>query len=223
MIYLFSTYHMFFDRLALSDTVSNAAVALGLYFAFRLSCRIDEKDALLSGFALFVAVGAKIGALPYMGIPLAAALTLGPRTYGWARRGRWLTVSTVAMLSPLAILYVVGRWRNQNIFMHIQSSSSTGNQVMDLDRIQQNIEGMLRLTESYFGLVALALLVIGALWLLIRRRLFLPLVFSHRHWLSCLVCDRVHAISWHHSPCCCYAAQWHLLFWSAPPALSGKA
>ncbi|NLE53196.1 MAG: hypothetical protein GX613_17500 [Chloroflexi bacterium] len=176
LVYLFSTYHMFFDRLALSDTVSNAAIALGLYFAYRLSRRIDGKDAALAGFALFLAVGAKIGALPYLGIPLAAAVTLGPRTYGWVARGRWFIVSVVTMLLPLAALYLVARWRGQDIFLHIQSTSSGGDQVYNLNRIRENLERTLELAASYFGPAVVLLLMACVVWLLLRQKPYFPLV-----------------------------------------------
>jgi 4-amino-4-deoxy-L-arabinose transferase-like glycosyltransferase len=86
LLYLFSAYHLFFERLALADSLSGAAVSVGLYFAYRLSRRVHLIDALLTGVAIFIAIGFKVSALPYLGIPVAAALTLRPKGRSWRNK-----------------------------------------------------------------------------------------------------------------------------------------
>lgn len=85
LLYLFSTYHMFFERLALTDPISASAVSVALYFAYRLTRRVSMKDALITGIALFVAFGAKVSAIPYLMVPIAAVLDLRHIRSSWRK------------------------------------------------------------------------------------------------------------------------------------------
>jgi hypothetical protein len=70
-------------------------VALALYFAYRLARRVSLTDAILTGVTLFLAIGAKISALPYLSIPLIAALTLRSPGGNWRKQLKWLLVALV--------------------------------------------------------------------------------------------------------------------------------
>jgi hypothetical protein len=93
LLYLFSGYHTFFERLALADPISGSAVSVGLYFAFRLSRRMNYRDAVLTGVALFIAIGGKATTLPYLGIPIAAGITLWPAKRTRQENTRWVIVA----------------------------------------------------------------------------------------------------------------------------------
>ncbi|MBZ0287020.1 MAG: glycosyltransferase family 39 protein, partial [Anaerolineae bacterium] len=67
LLFQFSAYHYFFGRLALADPIGAAAVVLAIYFGLRLSRRWHWIDAVLTGACLFLAVGAKVSTLPYLG------------------------------------------------------------------------------------------------------------------------------------------------------------
>lgn len=107
LLYLFSAYHLFFERLALGDPVAGSAALVALNLAHRLERRVHLRDAALCGLALFIAFVVKISILPYMSIPVLAALTLGKRRYTWAQRGRWLAAALVTMLG-LTAAFVLG-------------------------------------------------------------------------------------------------------------------
>ncbi len=97
LVYLFSAYHMFFERLALADPIAASAVMVALYFAYRLSRRASRVDAILTGIAVFVSVGAKATMLPYLGISVAAALTLRLAGRAWRDNWRWLAIALLRM------------------------------------------------------------------------------------------------------------------------------
>lgn len=100
LLLLFSPYHLFFESLALADPVSAGLAMVGLYFAARLTRRASLADAALCGAALFLAVGAKVIALPLFVIVPAAALLLPRRGQTWEQRARWAAVALAVGLGP---------------------------------------------------------------------------------------------------------------------------
>lgn len=181
MFYLFSAYHYFFDRLALADPVSAAAVSLALYFASRLSRRAKRADALLTGVLLFVAVGAKVSALPYLGIPVAAAISLWPRGRTWKQQARWLAIALVTALGLIAAFVIVLRLFKQDYLLNsvAYGLTSRGGQSLDQffspQRLLANAGNTLALISVYLGPVVVALLVCALLIRVARRRFYLPL------------------------------------------------
>ncbi|MBN1963510.1 MAG: hypothetical protein JW910_02615 [Anaerolineae bacterium] len=176
LFYGFSTYHVFFERLALADPVSASAVMVGLYLVYRLSRRASQWDALGVGVALFVAVGAKVSALPYLGIPLAAALTLRPPDRPWREQLRWLAVAfgsgsglTVAFLG---LLY----WRGYNPFFYLQTGpGGSALSTSQASGVVGKIVFSWDVLSGYYGPLIAVLLLLGVLVLIVRRRWFLPL------------------------------------------------
>lgn len=167
LLLIFSPYHQFFERLALADPVSASAVALAVYFAARLKQRVSLTDAALCGIMLFIAVGAKVSALPYFAIPVFAALTLRRSRAGV----RWglaaLAVGTGLTLGYLGILF----WRGYNPFFYLQ----TGRTQPLTEIILNNVADTARMLIGYFGFPAAILLVVSIVMLVVRRRFFLPL------------------------------------------------
>lgn len=180
LLYLFSTYHFFFERLALADPISASAALLSVYFAFRLSQRVNHWDAALTGLAAFLALGAKLSALPYLGVPVAAALFLRPPHATPRQRWRWLAVALVTegVSTALFVLALVIAGRNPfaNAADHVGlSEGGIGEMLARIPRsagyMLENLAGFI--TPAGVGLVALALL-----FLLVQRRFFL---------LACLI------------------------------------
>jgi len=169
---LLSGYHFFFERLALSDPPAAAAALIGVYFAARLARRRAFIDAVLCGIALFVAVGFKVTMLPYLGVPVAAALTLRPdRRLVWANL-RWLMVA-LGVGGGLTAAYLIGlRLFGYNALGLLNTHNSAA---PTLARIGGNIGQTAQLLIGYWGLPALLLIGIGVASLLIRRAGFVPL------------------------------------------------
>lgn len=181
---LLSGYHFFFERLALSDPPAAAAALIGVYFAARLARRRALIDALLCGVALFVAIGFKVTMIPYLGVPLAAALTLRPdRRPMWANL-RWLIVA-LGVGGGLTAAYLIGvRLFGYNALGLLNTHNSAAPTAA---RIAENIGQSLQLLIGYWGLPALLLIGVGAVWLVIRRAWFVPLCFvgpMALYWLN---------------------------------------
>lgn len=178
LIVLFSTYHTFFDRLALADPLSASAVALALYFGARLIKRINDRDALLMGLFVFIAIAMKLSALPYLGLPLAAALTLKPRgAVSLKTRGRWLAIAlaTEGILLGLFTLGLIVARRNPfaNAGDHIGLGDDGIGGV--ISRIPGSAGYMLDILVGWVGPVGLVVIAALVVVLLVRRRFYLLL------------------------------------------------
>jgi len=181
LLYLFSAYHQFYERLALADPLSGAALSLALYFAYRLARRADLRDAAAAGIALYVAFLAKVTALPYLGIPLAAALTLRPAGRTWREQGRWLAVALIIPIALIGVTVVGLRLREYDLLTNSlgYALSNRGpveaGEVFSLSRIADNIARTFDVLAGYTGVAAAGLLLAAVIVLAIRRRLYLPL------------------------------------------------
>jgi len=177
LLLLFSTYHFFFERLALADPISASAALVAIWFAFRLARRLDYRDAALAGLAAFVAMGAKLSALPYLGVPVAAALVLHSPRITVRERFRWLGVALItegglAGLYVLALI-VVGRNPFANAANHVGLSDGGLGEM--LARIPRSAGYMLENLHGWVGNGGLVLIAAALLLLLARRRFYLLL------------------------------------------------
>lgn len=181
LLYLFSAYNFFFGRLALADPISGAAVLVAIYVAYRLTRRAHMGDALLAGFCLFLAVGAKVSALPYLGIILAAALTLRPAGRPWGSQLRWAIAAFVT--AAVLIGGMIGGFRllGHDFFSNSVSYALTNRggtpltTLLDVHRIAANAGFTLEILAGYLGAVPMLLALVAVLILALRRRLYLPL------------------------------------------------
>jgi hypothetical protein len=178
LLYVFSTYHTFFERLAMADPISASAVLVGIYFAYRLSRRVSIWDAVLCGIAIFLAVGAKLSAVPYLGIPIAAFMTLQPQSMpAWGARVRWL----VAALATEGVLFgalVVGlSIATGNPFANASEHVGLGDTGMlgVLGRIPGSAGYMLENLQGFVGVGGLVMLALVLVGLVAFRRYFLLL------------------------------------------------
>ncbi len=181
LLYLFSAYHQFYERLALADPLSGAALSLALYFAYRLARRANLRDAAAVGVMLYIAFLAKVTALPYLGIPLAAALTLRPAGRTWRKQGRWLAVALIIPIVLISVTVVGLRLREYDLLTNSlgYALSNRGpveaGEVFSLSRIAGNIARTFDVLAGYTGVAATILLLIAVIVLAIRRHLYLPL------------------------------------------------
>lgn len=174
LAYLFSTSNFFFERLALADPISGSAVLVALWLAYRLSRRASTPDAVLCGVALFVAVGAKATALPYLGIPLAAALTLHPQGRSWRENARWGVIALITGVG-LIVLFTLGlRLRGYTPFGFIELYNSQATTPI-LTRTMQNVADFAAWFSSYTGILMFGLLLIALVGLMLRRQFFFAL------------------------------------------------
>ncbi|NPV66301.1 MAG: hypothetical protein HPY64_04060 [Anaerolineae bacterium] len=174
LLLLFSPYHHFFNRMAMADTLAASTVAIGLYFAFRLVRRAATGDAILSGLALFTALGFKVTALPYYGIPLAAVLTLGRGRHSRQARARWLLIALGTLLGLTAAFGLGLRALGYDyfgLFGHHNPDPLSGL----LPTLVANLSLMTDTAAIFLSPGVVAVCGLGLLYLLIRRKFFLPL------------------------------------------------
>ena len=182
LLLLASPYHLFFGNLALADPVSAGLAMVGLYFAARLTRRAGLLDAALCGAALFLAVGAKVIALPLFVVVPAAALLMPRRGQSWAQRIRWAAVALAVGLG-LTAAYLTGLYLfgyNALTYVLDGAGGPAGDPLAALTALSsQMAHRALRVAEdvgSYVSAGGLALLLLGALLLAVRRWRFLPVV-----------------------------------------------
>jgi len=174
LLLLFSPYHHFFDRMAMADALAASTVAVGLYFASRLARRAAAGDAALSGLALFAALGFKVTALPYYGIPLAAALTLGRGRLTGRARVRWLLAAYGTLLGLTAAFGLGLRALGYDYFGllgHHNPDPLAGL----LPKLAANLRLMTGTAVAFLGPVMVVFCGLGLVYLLVRREFFLPL------------------------------------------------
>ncbi|MDX2141412.1 MAG: hypothetical protein SF123_25225 [Chloroflexota bacterium] len=198
MLYAFSAYHMVFERLALADNIAGAGLLLAVWFAARLQDRTRLSDAVWVGVLLFMAFGAKVSALPYFGIPLAAAVArvyLSPQTsHSTASRTtlfwredraevlRWLAVALGTGIL-LSVVYIgIVRLRGMDVltnsFSYAINARGTADSetIFSLERILGNIGLTFTSIAPYWGYMGLVLLLIAVVALLVRKQFYLPLL-----------------------------------------------
>lgn len=175
LLLLFSSYHLFFARLALADTVSGSVVLLAIYFACRLRVRVSLRDALLVGGFLFLAVGAKINTLPFFGVPIAAAVAFYSVRRSWQSQLRWLVIAMVTAGGLLGVFVFVLRMRGLDFLSNSLSLAVSGRgnldlaSVFDVQRILGNGRGIAEVIAVYLGAIPFLLLVFSLLVLLAFR------------------------------------------------------
>jgi hypothetical protein len=170
----FSVYHYFFGRMALADPLSASAVQVALYFVYRLSRRGQPWIAVLAGAALFVAVGFKVTALPFYSVPVVAALPAVPIKNYWRQHIKLPGLALGVALGLTAVFTLGLRVFGYNPFaLALLYNASTSESLFA--RLTNNITLTFDVWAGYFSLPVLALLLCGVLYLLSKRRFFLPL------------------------------------------------
>jgi len=183
LFYLFSAYHMFFGRLALADSTSASMVMIALYFAYRLSRRVNLLDAAISGLMLFVAFGAKISVMPYLGIPIAAFISLSPARNSWRTKTLWLSIALLTSTSSIGLFVIGLRFFGYDFLTNSVSYALTNrgaaplSSVLSTARIIDSAIAWYNNLSVYIGPLALTLLLISPIILCLRRCFFLPLCF----------------------------------------------
>jgi hypothetical protein len=183
LCFQFSAYHFFFGRLALADPIAGAAVLLALYFAVRLSRRWRWIDALLTAICLFLAVGAKVSALPYLGIPLAAMLTLHSGARAWRKQIQW-GIAAVGIAAALVAAFVLALRLFGHDFLSNSVSYALTNRggtslgtLFNLERILTNMQFTWTIYSTYLGALPTLFGLFSLVILAIKREFYLPLCF----------------------------------------------
>lgn len=168
LLYIVSVYHGFFERLALADPPSAALVIAAVYTAYRYRYRVRLSDALITGVLLFLAIGAKISALPYLIIPVLTVIA-HPRPPKVALR--WLGAALIPALALTGGFIALLLWRGRNPFFYLQTGGSGGTL---FEVISTNLTNSANTVIVYWGIFGAVLLVIAVLLLVARRDWYLP-------------------------------------------------
>lgn len=174
---LLSTANFFFERMALADPISASAILVAFALAYRLSRRASAWDAALTGMALFVAVGAKATALPFLGIPVAAALTLYPAGRTLRENARWLVVALGSGLGLIGLLLLGLHLRGYALFGFIELYNAQATSPI-LARLVPNAQLFADWLGSYTGAGVMVLLVVALAGLALRRQFYFVLCFA---------------------------------------------
>jgi hypothetical protein len=171
LFYMFSTYHLFFDRLGLADPIAASAISVALYLGYRVSRTARTWDAVLLGVVLFIGINIKVSVLPYAIIPLAAGLTLNGREHSWRGKLRW----TGAALATEGILVggfaLLMRLLHHDLFSLIGVHNQTSG--FNLADKWSHVVDTVNLFAAYVGPIGFALLLLSVLALVVRRRFYL--------------------------------------------------
>ena len=153
---------VFFDRMALTDTVLHAMTTLFVWALMRLWQRSTyrRRDAILAGSLFILAFLAKSSALLLLLLPLVAVVIL-PR--GWSRLQAFQSVGAVYLSMGLMWLplQIVMLWREINYLGLAQQFSTGQNPLSGLDKLVHNFNFMIQGPATYFGSAFLVLTVIG--------------------------------------------------------------
>jgi hypothetical protein len=182
LLYAFSPFHFFFERLALADNIAGGLLLLATLFAARLRTRVNWRDALLAGVCLFLAFGAKATALPYFGIPIAAAVALTPRKRPLAQTARWLVIALGTTVGLTGAYMGVVRLRGMDVlgnslaYAVSNRGNTSGELTAMLQRIGQNIGVNFGMVAPYLTTALMIALLAAAVVLALRRQWYLLLV-----------------------------------------------
>lgn len=180
---LFSPYHWFFDRLALADCVAGSLVLISLLIGSKQRFRTRWYEAVSIGLLLFLAIGVKLSTLPFLIIPIIAALNGlqdSKPTVPIRARLIWFTLALGTALLLLAALTIVLRANGHNLFALLGVHNRLSDTPLPI-RLATNIRISIEMGIAYLGVPMLIMLGIACGILLIRRQfyvlacLFVPL------------------------------------------------
>lgn len=174
----FNTLNFTFARLAISDTTATAAVMVAVYFAYRLSVRRRLWDAVWCGVALFIAVGFKLSVLVYLGVPIAAAISLFPRGESprkWRVNALWAGVALLVGGGLSALFSLILAWRGYGSIVSLFFIYNP--EGIQLGQIPKHLITSMEWYADYLSLPFAVAAAFSVLWLVARRQWFLPLCF----------------------------------------------
>ncbi len=174
LLILFSTHLHFFQRMALADTLSSSFILVSIYMVLRLKTRASWRDIVLYAVAIWAAVAAKVSALPYLGLPVAAAFALPFTNRFWKIKLRWLLIAFISGVGLAGgfVLFLV--LRGYNPFMAYQRYTPQVTQGL-VERFFQNVDFTTTLFAEYMGIGLFTFSLASVFILLWRRRFYLPL------------------------------------------------
>lgn len=172
---LFSPYHHFFHRMSLPDSFAAAFQTLAIALTWHWLKRPSYYKAMIIGSTLFFAFGAKINSVIFFPAPFAAWLSLNHIQR--MRRGSilWmllsiLTATFLAIVLVLA-LSLIGQDFLTTFRVHRGASSS-----LNIAQTILNAENSFNVLRSYLSTPLLLFSLVSLVYLIAKRRIYLPLV-----------------------------------------------
>ncbi len=178
LLLILSPFHLFFERLALADSIAASTTAVAIAIAYRLRRRLSTLDAVFVGVCVFLAFGAKVNALVFYGIPIAAVLTLPARGVRWRPRLVWALIALGISLGLLALFAFVAYSRGLGFYdgLITRGVASGGGISSAAARLLNSTAWASEWLIVYFGIIPFALLICACGVFVVRREFYLLLV-----------------------------------------------
>ncbi|MAU08832.1 MAG: hypothetical protein CL607_03350 [Anaerolineaceae bacterium] len=170
--YTLSTYHFFYDRLALADTLAGSVMLVAVYFSLRLGKRYSLWDAVFVGISLFTMVMFKLTTLAFFGIPVAAVLFIRNAGITWKQRITWAGTALLVAGGLFGSYILLAAWRGYNPFGLLLTHNTAETSHL-LTRWLANVGDFAGWISSYLSAPVFLLLMAACVVLLVRRDFFL--------------------------------------------------
>ncbi len=160
VLWLFSPYLFFFERMALVDTTVASFTALSAFLAVRMIRTGKIRDALLCGVALALCVFAKTTGIIFLVIPVGVAVLLPYKMISIPSRARQAILATlVALLILIGPAFYI-RSQGANVFGIGTLASGETNTLSE--RLSANIQTAWDAYRDYFQPIFWMILLLGA-------------------------------------------------------------
>lgn len=172
--FLFSPYHIFFNRIALPDAFASAFQVLAIALSWHWLHRPRPFSALVIGITLFLAFGAKINSVIYFAIPFAAWLS--QKQLRRMRRQSWwwmlLATLTATILTAALVIFLSLLGQDFLTTFHVHRGSAAS---FTIAHYFQNAENSFNLLSQYLSLPLLLVGLLSLCYLSLAKDGYLPL------------------------------------------------
>lgn len=157
-------FYLFFDRMALADPFALVFCVVSAMAAYQLAKHPSNRLAYLTGFALGLAMLAKLTSAPLIALPPLAAYLFGSWTWRQYWRYGWRVAIVIGLCLLPSLTYMVYQEINppDNKVEAVEQDLFTPAERDRLDQVTYNIEKYVEATRAMFT-DPLLLLMIGAM------------------------------------------------------------
>jgi len=174
LIYLISPYALFFDRLALTDSLLTMLMSLSLLLSVRLSHQATLTWAIWSGVIFACGLLTKVYTAIYLPAPLLAWLILG-RKIPWQRLGQLLMVCYSLTIPAWLLIGVIGRYAYETDHYQKITPQQEANRFL-IDIFSRNIAHINEWAFIYLTTPIVVMFTLGTILAIVTR--YCPALFT---------------------------------------------